>query len=905
MKKKLVVSIFILLVIMCSFSVALATRYTPKGPLEVPRIPQTRKKADGTYEGDCHICTLASIQAYMLGSHSFTPQKREHAGQLLTRTYNGAGDYLYNSDPVWWDLYAAFGYDNAPIYNSSLYPCPMTWQYNVSVSSLLEIAYSQLSRGVPLCVYRSVGPHASVIIGYRGNSDTLRAEDFTVMEIKPYGDGWKNSKALFNQYASNPSTTYSSRVEHCYVTLKAWLQGGSIKNVSYPTGTPALTALDVNGYLDGVDSGNLGSYGTFDITVGTSSLNDVNDYYTSHPRGTAYNITDIKANPGYDYLGVISGNLSGTISGSNTVNIRLSFATQGNLAVTGLLDGANESSISDYGSFDVYINGSPDEMNCTSYNKHWPNGTTYEIRNIQALSGKHFIGQAGYSGTITSRTESKVVLPYESDGFATTEWQIVNAVPANLDPSLLEIEYDNHYETVSSGNPGAGWVKGAVVSSEYVNSGAPYSSHVVLPTSETRVLLSYYYYHWCHSANNNANYEPTSTYYHYDEILDPSLVYVNNTLIDRIDSSYVIYNLKWKSTGEWAYCKSGTTCDGNYGTHSNRSYHWYRMDTYQDRVLVQTFKWSRDSGWTGTRDPNAASVKVRYRLKKPLTGNDITDITAPDSLSLMAGETVHVDVDVIPMFVGISTDELTFTIEDDNLFEIDAEHNIHCKDTYGTTSDTTLVISAPSGVTKTVSLTARTNVRNYSYLINSLPACAEPDTVDIYKVGQTVPYQVSYELFNDYDPGYSLVPAEGETGYTTDTAAGTLTFQAPTNPSGMSVALTLPESGYSIEYGNLLVTDDQRSMYLPSGLVQIEEEAFEGSSAKYFFLPGNVQSIGNDAFPAYSCVFLNTANLTNCDFADNGVWFIETGSGYNDAFAALHSNYLVPRGLTSCSAGEE
>ena len=667
------------------------------------------------------------------------------------------------------------------------------------------------------------------------------------------------------------------------------------------------TYLDVNGYLDGVDSGNLGSYGTFDITAGSSSLNDVNDYYTSHPRGTAYNITDIKANPGYDYLGVISGNLSGTISGSNTVNIRLSFATQGNLTITGLLDGSNKSSTLDYGTFDVYINGNCDETNCTSYNKHWPNGTTYEIRNIQAASGKHFTGQASYSGTITSRTESKVILPYDSDGFATTEWQTGTAVPANLDPLLLDIEFDNHYETVSSTSPGAGWVRGSVVSSEYVNSGAPYSSHVVLPTSETRVLVSYYYYHWCHSANNNANYEPTSTYYHYDQILDPSLVYVNNTLIDRLDSSYVIYNLKWKSTGGWAYCKSGTTCDGNYGTHGNRSYHWYRMDTYQDRVLVQTFNWAMDSGWTDTRNPNAASVKVRYRLKNgiALTGNDITAITAPDSLSLMAGETAHVDVDVYPMFVGISTDELTFTIEDGNLFGIDDDHNIFCKDTYGTTSDTNLIISAPNGVTKTVSLTARTNVRNYSYLINNLPACSEPNTVDIYKVGQVVPYQVSYDLFNDYDPGYGLVPAEGETGYTTDTSTGTLTFQAPTNPSGMSVVLTLPESGYFIEYGNLLVTDDQKSMYLPSRLVQIEEEAFEGSNAKYFFLPGSVQSIGSNAFPAGSCVFLNTANLTNFSFADNGVWFVETGSGYNEAFAALHSNYLVPRGLTSPSAGEE
>lgn len=237
MKKLLVLVLFLLA--LGSLSVASAAKYTPKGPLAVPRIPQTRVYDNGNRALDCHICSLASVQAYMLGSYQFTPNGRQNAGVLLKRTYTGAGDYTYDKDPVWWKLYQSFGWDNAPKYDSSLYPLPMTFMQNISQQTLLSTAYAQLSRGVPLCVYKTSGPHASVIIGYRGNSDTLKASDFTVMEIKPYGNGWQNSKAYFNQYASNPSTTYSSSVKHCYVTLSAWLGSSGIKCLSYPTGTPS------------------------------------------------------------------------------------------------------------------------------------------------------------------------------------------------------------------------------------------------------------------------------------------------------------------------------------------------------------------------------------------------------------------------------------------------------------------------------------------------------------------------------------------------------------------------------------------------------------------------------------------------------------------------------------------
>ena len=85
--------------------------------------------------------------------------------------------------------------------------------------------------------------------------------------------------------------------------------------------------LDLNGYLDGTDSGSLGSYGTVDVYInGSLDAAGVTDYYKAWPAGTRYEFKNIKANPGYQYLSVYSGSLSGTIGTSLTRTV-LSFAT--------------------------------------------------------------------------------------------------------------------------------------------------------------------------------------------------------------------------------------------------------------------------------------------------------------------------------------------------------------------------------------------------------------------------------------------------------------------------------------------------------------------------------------------------------------------------------------------------
>ncbi len=95
--------------------------------------------------------------------------------------------------------------------------------------------------------------------------------------------------------------------------------------------------FDINGYLDNATSGDLGTYGTADVYInGTLRANDVNDFYKSYPRGSTYEVKDIRAYNAYQYNGVKSGSLSGTLKGTATtvLNFTKKAVTLSNIVVT-------------------------------------------------------------------------------------------------------------------------------------------------------------------------------------------------------------------------------------------------------------------------------------------------------------------------------------------------------------------------------------------------------------------------------------------------------------------------------------------------------------------------------------------------------------------------------------------
>ena len=91
---------------------------------------------------------------------------------------------------------------------------------------------------------------------------------------------------------------------------------------------PATGVLDVNGLLDGSNSGNTAGYGTFDIYInGVLAGDDANDYYNeSVSADSSYVITDIRATTGHLYTGGQS-RITGTVAAGQTVTVELRFDT--------------------------------------------------------------------------------------------------------------------------------------------------------------------------------------------------------------------------------------------------------------------------------------------------------------------------------------------------------------------------------------------------------------------------------------------------------------------------------------------------------------------------------------------------------------------------------------------------
>ena len=405
--------------------------------------------------------------------------------------------------------------------------------------------------------------------------------------------------------------------------------GGSFQMAIRPNYKNPKGTLDVNGLLDGINSGATGIeseaiYGTFDVYInGSKVADDQWDWTKEYPAGTTYEISDIKARDGFSYDGSVSNNISGTITSGKTTDVRLIFNSC-KLVVNGYLDKQLKDTLGSYGTFDVVINGFTVCDDCNSFNQRETKGSTYQITDIKAKNGYEYerVYSGSLSGTISSGTKT-VRLAFNKIGELSCDWIEVDTLPGNVTTTNCEIQYNNHYEKKATNSPGSGYVQqtgSAIV--EYENSGNAYESPIKLATSpSTRKELGYYYYHFCGASTGvQADHTIRGGYVHYDSISDSNSVVVVSGYPhqDDTDPDYEYYKLNWKTGGE-AKCKSGVTCDGSNGSHGERSYYWYRMYTYQDLKAVTYYTWVKDSGWTSSLDSSATSVTIRYRLKSGST----------------------------------------------------------------------------------------------------------------------------------------------------------------------------------------------------------------------------------------------------------------------------------------------
>lgn len=216
----------------------------------------------------------------------------------------------------------------------------------------------------------------------------------------------------FNDLSYN-NFSYQFIESHCYVYGK----NGSRQNVALPRNYNRIFTyeLDVNMIIDGVRYNSGASGFTFDYYIdGKLVGNDISDWCEKHYCGQTYEIKDIKCRNGYTLK---SGNLSGIIT-SNTEALLTFDQGAGVLDLNGLLDGTEHGSLSDYGTADIYINGTL-YANKADFCETLPAGTKYEIKNIKASTGRSYNGvhSGSLSGTITGGTTQKIILSFSKIGY--------------------------------------------------------------------------------------------------------------------------------------------------------------------------------------------------------------------------------------------------------------------------------------------------------------------------------------------------------------------------------------------------------------------------------------------------------------------------------------------------------
>ena len=137
-------------------------------------------------------------------------------------------------------------------------------------------------------------------------------------------NGFSRTGYTFAGWSTSASggVTYSNSQS---VTNLTTTNGGTVN--LYAKWNPNYYYIDVNGWLNGGSNGGISGFGTFDMYInGSLVANDVSDYYTQHPYGTSYSITDVRATTGHTYNGVYSGSASGTLGAGNT-STYLSFSS--------------------------------------------------------------------------------------------------------------------------------------------------------------------------------------------------------------------------------------------------------------------------------------------------------------------------------------------------------------------------------------------------------------------------------------------------------------------------------------------------------------------------------------------------------------------------------------------------
>mgnify|MGYP002857785181 CR=1 FL=1 len=116
------------------------------------------------------------------------------------------------------------------------------------------------------------------------------------------------------------------------------------------------------------------------------------------------------------------------------------------LNIDGNLNGGHYYNIAGIGQFDVYINGILDAQNVNEYNKKWPAGTSYEVRNIRADAG-YLYGSSDYPLEGTLSKDSLIIL------YFFTKYDVVFDANGGIGAPANQVKIKGNDLTLASDTP--------------------------------------------------------------------------------------------------------------------------------------------------------------------------------------------------------------------------------------------------------------------------------------------------------------------------------------------------------------------------------------------------------------------------------------------------------------------
>lgn len=277
--------------------------------LEVPRLRQ--RGGDGC-GGCCYLSSLASVKAYALGTYKGV-------------TYKIGKDYDH-SDPVHKMCVKENG-DKAYVYYAPFRRMGFSFKFGQAMNqkTMREI-YNSLAKGRPVVIYCASGskrsPHASVIIGYSGSTDTFSMDNFCVMEINASVGLNKN----WNSFKTNSYVQFDKGklVSSCYVSLSKWIKGRGKTDIVYYNGeikrniVPTKPTITKNTSND-ISVNDTVVYSWAKVANATSYDVYVNGKKVKNIAGTSY---ALKATEAKKYeVKVYAKNSVGTSSASNSLSV--------------------------------------------------------------------------------------------------------------------------------------------------------------------------------------------------------------------------------------------------------------------------------------------------------------------------------------------------------------------------------------------------------------------------------------------------------------------------------------------------------------------------------------------------------------------------------------------------------